>query len=61
MLSSKKKAKYVGLTGALLVHVAIVALLLLVGFSLPEKVEEDGMPVMLGEVPDAWGQPIRRW
>lgn len=55
MLSSKKKAKYVGLTGALLVHVAIVALLLLVGFSLPEKVEEDGMPVMLGEVPDAWG------
>ena len=55
MLFSKKKAKYVGLTGALLVHVAIVALLLLVGFSLPEKVEEDGMPVMLGEVPDAWG------
>lgn len=55
MLSSKKKAKYVGLTGALLMHVAIVALLLLVGFSLPEKVEEDGMSVMLGEVPDAWG------
>ena len=45
MLSSRKKAKYVGLTGALLVHVAVVAFLLLVGFSLPEKVEEDGMPV----------------
>lgn len=55
MLSSRKKAKYVGLTGALLVHVAVVAFLLLVGFSLPEKMEEDGMPVMLGEVPDAWG------
>ena len=55
MLSSKKKAKYVGLTGALLVHVAFIAFLLLVAFKMPEQPEEGGMPVMMGEIPDALG------
>lgn len=39
----------------MLVHVALVAFLILVGFTVPEPLEEDGMPVMLGEVPDASG------
>lgn len=43
------------MVGALLVHVAFIALLILVGFTLPEQSEEGGVPVMLGEVPDAWG------
>ncbi|MDO4163338.1 MAG: TonB family protein [Bacteroides sp.] len=54
-LDQKKKAKCVGVAGALLVHIAFFALLLLVGFTLPEQQEEDGMPVMLGDVPDALG------
>ena len=35
--------------------VAIIALLILVGFTPPEPSEEGGVPVMLGEVPDALG------
>ena len=54
-MNQKKKGKYVGMVGALLVHVAFIALLILVGFTLPEQSEEGGVPVMLGEVPDAWG------
>ncbi len=38
----------------MLVHAAVAVFLLLVGFSLPAKVEEGGMSVMLGEVPDVW-------
>lgn len=38
-----------------MVHVAIIALLILVGFAMPRPSEEDGIPVMLGEVPDALG------
>lgn len=51
----KKKGKYVGIIGALLVHVVFIAFLILVGFTVPKPSEEEGMPVMLGEVPDAWG------
>ena len=54
-MDQKKKGKYVGMVGALLVHVAIIALLILVGFAMPRPSEEDGIPVMLGEVPDALG------
>ena len=43
------------MVGALLVHVAIIALLIFVGFVMPRPSEEDGIPVMLGEVPDALG------
>lgn len=41
--------------GALLVHVVFIAFLILVVFTVPGSSEEDGMPVMLGEVPDASG------
>ena len=54
-MNRKKKGKYIGLAGALLVHVVVIALLILVGFTLPEQSEEGGVPVMMGEVPDAWG------
>mgnify|MGYP000137443853 CR=1 FL=1 len=53
MVNRKKKGKYIGMAGALVVHVAIIALLILVGFTPPEPSEEGGVPVMLGEVPDA--------
>ena len=54
-MNRKKKGKYIGLAGALLVHVVVIALLILVGFTLPEQSEEGGVPVMMGEMPDAWG------
>mgnify|MGYP000364604445 CR=1 FL=1 len=54
-MDRKKKGKYVGLAGALLVHVVVIALLILVGFTLPEQSEEGGVPVMMGETSDAWG------
>lgn len=41
--------------GALFVHVAFIALLILVGFTVPKPEGEEGIPVMLGEVPDALG------
>ena len=49
MVNQKKKGKYIGMAGALVVHVAIIALLILVGFTPPEPSEEGGVPVMLGE------------
>lgn len=55
MVDQKKRGRYVGAIGALLVHVVFIAFLILVGFAVPKPSEEDGMPVMLGEVPDAWG------
>lgn len=54
-MNQKQKGKYIGLAGALLVHVAFIVLLILVGFALPEPEKEGGVPVMLGEVPDALG------
>lgn len=55
-MTQKEKGKYVGLTGAVLVHVALIVFLIWAGFVVPAPAEEGGMPVMLGEVPDAWGQ-----
>lgn len=54
-MNQKKKGKYVGMAGALLVHVAFLAFLLLKCIALPKPPEESGMPVVLGEVPDAGG------
>ena len=54
-MDQKKKGKYIGMAGALLVHVAFVVLLLLVGFTMPKQEEEEGVPVLMGEVPDASG------
>ncbi len=55
MVNQKKKGKYIGMAGAFVVHIAIITLLILVGFTRPEPSEEGGVPVMLGEVPDALG------
>lgn len=59
MMDRKKKGKYVGLAGALTVHVLFIAFLILVSFARPQPEEEDGVPVMLGSVPDAggWADP----
>lgn len=43
------------MAGALLVHAAFILLLVMVGFTVPKPEEESGMPVLLGEVPDALG------
>ena len=59
MTDLKKKGKYIGLLGAVLVHVAFIVFLFLMGFTLPEPQEESGVPVMLGDVPQAsgWSDP----
>lgn len=44
------------MAGALLVHVAVLILLFVVGFTLPEKQEEGGVPVLMGEVNEAGSQ-----
>lgn len=44
-----------GIAGASLVHVAFLVFLLLKCIALPKPSEESGMPVLLGEVPDAGG------
>lgn len=40
----------------MLVHVAVIVFLIWAGFVVPAPEEEGGMPVMLGAVPEAWGQ-----
>lgn len=45
------------MAGALLVHVAIFILLFVVGFTLPEKQEEGGVPVIMGDSPEAGSLP----
>lgn len=47
-MENKKKAKIYGIGGTVLVHVALISLLLLLGFSIPVSQEEGGVPVMLG-------------
>lgn len=55
-MTQKEKGKYIGMAGAVLVHVLLIVFLIWAGFVVPAPAEEGGMPVMLGEVPDAWGQ-----
>lgn len=59
MTDPKKKGKYIGMLGAVLVHGAFIVFLFLMGFTLPEPQEESGVPVMLGDVPQAsgWSDP----
>lgn len=54
-MDQKKKGKYIGLTVALAVHVVVIALLMLVEFTLPKQLEEGGVPVVLGDASDALG------
>ena len=54
-MDRKKKGEYVGMLGAVLVHVAFIALLILVSFTVPDSQEEGGVPVMMGDVDLAKG------
>ena len=54
-MDGKKKGEYIGMLGALLVHVAIIALLILVSFTLTNNQDEGGVPVMMGDVDASLG------
>lgn len=55
-MDGRKKGEYIGILGALLVHVAVIALLILVSFTVPQPDEDaGGVPVMLGNVESARG------
>ena len=56
MMDRRKKGEYIGALGALLVHVAVIALLILVSFTVPQPDEDaGGIPVMMGNVESARG------
>ncbi|MEG1564622.1 MAG: TonB family protein [Bacteroides sp.] len=56
-MNEKRKSELIGMLGALLVHAAFFALLMLVCFIVPAPVEEDGgVPVMLGNTDAARGE-----
>ena len=55
-MDRRKKGEYIGALGALLVHVAVIALLILVSFTVPQPDEDaGGIPVMMGNVDAARG------
>lgn len=54
-MNPKRRGQLMGVIGALVVHVAVIALLILVGFTLPERNEESGVEVMMGNVESAYG------
>lgn len=55
-MDRRKKSEYIGALGKLLVHMAVIALLLLIGFTVPPQDEEmGGVPVMLGNIEEASG------
>lgn len=50
-----KKSKITGIAGTLIVHVIVIALLFRLGMDIPEKQEEGGVPVMIGNAELAQG------
>ena len=54
-MNEKKKSKYIAMLAALLVHAGILALLFLLSFTFPEKEEESGVTIMMGNTPNAYG------
>lgn len=55
-MNEKRKSEWIGMLGALLVHAAFFALLILITFALPKQDEEaGGVPVMLGNTDAARG------
>ena len=55
-MDRRKKGEYIGVLGTLLVHVAVIALLILVSFTVPRPDEDaGGVPVMMGDVDAANG------
>ena len=57
-MNQKTKGKYIGLIGAIAVHAVVLIFLVLTFFPLPEPEEESGLPVMVGELTDAWGNSL---
>ncbi len=56
MMNKEKKGEYIGMLGALLVHLAVVALLILITITVtPPNDEAGGVPVMLGNTDMAEG------
>lgn len=55
-MDRRKKGEYIGVLGTLLVHVAVIALLILVSFTVPQPDEDaGGVPVLMGNVESARG------
>lgn len=54
-MNEKKKSKYRAILAALLVHAGAIALLFFLSFTLPEKEEESGVTVMMGNTQNAYG------
>lgn len=54
-MENRKKGNYIGILGALMVHVAVIALLILVSFTIPEQPGESGVSIMLGDTETAQG------
>lgn len=54
-MNEKKKSKYMGALGAILVHIAIIVLLLFCVIRTPERLEESGVTVMMGDATEAYG------
>ncbi len=51
----EKKGRYIGIVGAFLIHLGILALLFYITIIIPQQEEESGIPVMLGDTPEARG------
>lgn len=54
-MNRKRRGRLAGVMGALAVHAVLIALLSLVGFTIPERTEESGVEVMMGTVASAYG------
>ncbi len=52
-MDNKKRAKYYGIIGTAALHIALLAVLLLLAFSTPSVDEDGGVPVLMGS-DDAW-------
>lgn len=50
-----KRSKTIGIVGTIAVHVLVVVMLLLLDMAMPEKQEEGGVPVMMGDTDMAQG------
>ena len=59
MTDAKTKGKYIGILGAVGIHIGVIVFLLAVTFALPDPQEESGVPVMLGDASQAsgWSDP----
>ncbi len=54
-MDRKRKGKYLGIFGAVMVHAVIILLLILISIAVPKPTEESGVPVLLGDALSAGG------